>query len=280
MRTKRSTLIGLAAALGATIAGGAAAHAQNVSSQTLRSVAAIVTGEGGRRTAVGAAFFVDVPSKLYTGSTFVYLLTARHNLLDAKGGRLSRLWLRLEGTHSATVQDQPLPAEDQWILDPQDEDVDLAALPYPPGKGNFSTIPLSWFLGSESATTIPLEAQIGAEAYYLTMTGSGAVSPRFVAVTRFARVSVAEPTRTEVRGAGVQELCFLDGAGAADFSGAPVFLRTASKFVFWGMLEAGAQPSAGALSGLVGVLPASYIARTVQAMADAQERGHRSHPAP
>ncbi len=255
------------------------AHAQNVSAASLRSVAAIVTDRDAKRVAIGTGFFVEVASKSYLGNAFVYLVTARHNLLDEDGRPLAKLWVRLEDASTGAVRDDPLPPEPKWILDPKNDKADIAALPFPPSKARFTTIPLAWFLGANAETTITVDEQIGASAYYLTMTSSGAVNPRLVAVTRFGRVSVAEPTRSDVPGIGEQNLCFLDGASAPEFSGAPVFIRTVEKFVFWGILEARtANSSGGMLAGLVGVLPASYVAETVEAMVAAQERTVGSKP--
>jgi hypothetical protein len=75
-----------------------------------------------------------------------------------------------------------------------------------------------------------------------------------------------------VPGAGKTYLCFIDGTSGSELSGAPVFLRTPEQFVFWGMMEAKAADSSNnPLGGLVGVVPASYIAETVLAMAQRQE---------
>jgi hypothetical protein len=249
------------------------ASAQNVSSETLRSVAAIVTNDGGGgRKATGTGFFVDIPSKAFAGNSFVYFVTARHNLLDSDGRPRPQLWVRLEDSNTRVVQDDPLPQEPHWILDPKDANADIAAIPYSPSKTRFSTIPISWFLNQSSSTTIAVDSQIGSDAYYLTMTNTGGANPRFVPVARFGKVSVAEPTQSQVPGAGKTYLCFIDGASGSEFSGAPVFLRTPEQFVFWGMMEArAADSSSNPLAGLVGVVPSSYIAETVLAMAERQE---------
>lgn len=246
--------------------------AENVSSLSLRSVAAIMSEKDGNRVPVGTAFFVEVPSKVFAGNVFVYLVTARHNLLDEDRMPIRKLWVRLEDSANGVVRDDPLSPEDKWILDPKDASVDLAAVPFAPSKSHFTTIPLSWFLHETEATTIPPESQIGADAYFLTMTSSAGANPHFVPVSRFGKVSIAEPTRAVVPRAGEQDLCFLQGATAPEFSGAPVFLRMQDQFVFWGLMEASVvDDPGGRFSGLVGVLPASSIAETVRAMAAIQE---------
>lgn len=253
------------------------AFAQNVSSETLRSVAAIVTDDGrGGRHPVGTGFFVDVPSKTFAGNSFVYFITARHNLLDSQGRARSQLWVRLEDSNTRVIQDEPLVQEPRWILDPKDPSADVAAIAFSPSKTRFSTIPISWFLNQSSSTTIAVDSQIGSDAYYLTMTSSDGVNPRFVPVARFGKVSVAEPTQGQVPGAGKTYLCFIDGGSGSELSGAPVFLRSSEQFVFWGMMEAKAADSSNnPLGGLVGVVPASYIAETVLAMAERQESAKR-----
>ncbi len=273
MRGKSTALIAMLAILGSMLLG-VGADAQNVASGTLHSVATIVAaGAGGsRQTTLGSAFFVEVPSKVFQGKAFVYIVTARHNLLDAQGNPVAKPRISLEDSRTGALRDVALPPVNEWILDPRDPSVDLAALPFAPADAHFTTIPIGRFLNAGADTTIPVESQLGAEAYYLTTMSGAAADARPVVVTRFGRVSVAEPARSDVPGAGRQNLCFLEGTSFPELSGAPVFLRTPENAVLWGMVEARVDASNRQLSGLIGVLPASYIAETVQAMAAAQEQ--------
>ena len=59
--------------------------ADTAPSGTQRNVAGIVAHSGGRTVQVGTAFFVAVPSQAFPGRSFVYLVSARHNLLDDSG---------------------------------------------------------------------------------------------------------------------------------------------------------------------------------------------------
>ncbi len=271
MSNRFQVLIGFA--LSSWLLTAVVARAQNVAPGTLHSVASIVTvdPDSSKRVTLGSAFFVEVPSKAYSGSSFVYLITARHNLFDSDGNPIAKPRISLEDSRTGMLREDPLPPADRWFSDSKDDSADLAVLPFAPAHANFTTIPLGRFLNFGADTTIPVDSQLGAEAYYLSVISGAELESRPVVVTRFGRVSVAQPAASEVPGAGKQNLCFLEGASAPQSSGAPVFLRNADNAVLWGMVEASSD-APNQFSGLIGVLPAASIAETVQAMAAAQEQ--------
>ncbi|MGD0673727.1 MAG: hypothetical protein ABSB13_16805, partial [Candidatus Binatus sp.] len=100
--------------------------ADTVPSGTLRNVAGIVTHRDGRVVQVGTAFFVAVPSAVFPGRSFVYLVTAHHNLLDDAGNPRAGLLLTLEDAKTGAMREEPLPPENRWVLDPQEEKADVA----------------------------------------------------------------------------------------------------------------------------------------------------------
>jgi hypothetical protein len=85
-----------------------------------------------------------------------------------------------------------------------------------------------------------------------------------------------------VIGAGLQQLCYLDGGNAPGFSsGAPVFVSVGPRFALWGMLEANTSLNTDPVfSGLAGVLPARFVAETVKAMGAVQDRALQGSKAP
>ena len=256
----------------------AAAQEAVPSSQTLRNVAGIVAHRNGRPVPVGTAFFVAVPSYAYQGQSFVYLVTAHHNLLDSEGHEAKGLALTVEDKRTGAMREEPLPPENRWVLDPKAESADIAAVPLNPATANIAPIPLESLMGVDiGGRTL---AETGAQAYYLMAASVGRSRPRFEALARFGRVSVAMPAESEVPGAGVQQLCFLDGGSSPGFSsGAPVFAQEGLRFVLWGILEAVTGESSNPMfSGLAGVLPSNYVAETVRAMAAVQEKALRREP--
>ena len=271
MSNRFQVLIGLA--LSSWLLTVVTARAQNVAPGTLHSVASIVTiaPDSSKRVTLGSAFFVEVPSKAYSGNSFVYLITARHNLFDGDGNPIAKPRISLQDSRTGVPREDSLPLADRWFSDPKDESVDIVVLPFAPAHANFTTIPLGRFLNLGADTTIPVESQLGAEAYYLSVISGAELESRPVVAARFGRVSVAQQAASEVPGADKQNLCFLEGASAPQSSGAPVFLRNADNAVLWGMVEASSDAS-NQFSGLIGVLPAASIAETVQAMAAAQEQ--------
>jgi hypothetical protein len=252
----------------------AAAHADQ-GTQPLRNVAGIVTHRDGKQVPIGTAFFVAVPSRVFEGRSFVYLVTAHHNLLDASGKPAAGLYLVFEDAATGATREQELPLETKWVLNPSNESVDVAAVPFNPADANIAPIPLGSIMATE--TEMAALAETGAQTYYLTAASVGIRNPRFEALARFGRVSVARPLEAEVPGAGVQRLCFMDGGGTPGFSsGAPVFVQAGLRFVLWGILESTNSASAGpTFQGLAGLVPASAVAETVQAMAAAQEKNLR-----
>jgi hypothetical protein len=242
-----------------------------VPSGTLRNVAGIVTRSGGRVTQVGTAFFVAVPSSVFPGRSFVYLVTAHHNLLDDHGNPRAGLLLTLEDSQTGAMREEPLPLESRWVLDPHEVKADVAAIPFTPQGANIAPIALASLLGNDDPLSRP---ETGAQVYYLTAATVGVNQHRFEALARFGHVSVAEPADTEVIGAGLQPLSYLDGGSAPGFSsGAPVFVSAGLRFALWGILEASTSLNTDPVfSGLAGVLPAKYVAETCKAMGAVQDK--------
>jgi hypothetical protein len=269
-----------AVALASTLAiAPGASSADTVPSGTLRNVAGIVTHSDGRVVQVGTAFFVAVPSAVFPGRSFIYLVTAHHNLLDDGGNPRAGLLLTLEDAKTGAMREEPLPLESRWVLDPQDEKADVAAVPFAPQSASIAPIALGSLLGSDDPLARP---ETGAQIYYLTAATVGVNQHRFEALARFGHVSVPTPADTEVIGAGLQQLSYLDGGGAPGFSsGAPVFVSAGLRFALWGILEANtALNTDPVFSGLAGVLPAKFVADTVKVMGAVQDKALRGTKAP
>jgi hypothetical protein len=271
-RTLFGTITAIAIAMLLVTGSAFAVPEQGSSSQPLRNVAGIVANRGGTQVPIGTAFFVAVPSHVFEGRSFVYLVTAHHNLLDSNGKAAEGLGLTFEDAKTGITREEGLPPESKWVLDPSGESVDVAAVPFNPVGANIAPIPLGSIVATE--TEMATLAETGAQTYYLTAASVGLNKQRFEALARFGRVSVARPLEAEVPGAGVQELCFMDGGGTPGFSsGAPVFVQAGLRFVLWGILESTNSASASStFQGLAGLVPANSVAETVQAMAAAQER--------
>ena len=281
---KRTPLIAAAAvALASLLA--APPHASRadqtgtVPTGTLHNVAGIVVHSGGRVVQVGTAFFVAVPSTVFSGRSFVYLVTAHHNLLDDGGNPREGLLLTLEDSTTGAMREDPLPPENRWVLDPNEVKVDVAAIPLTPQGASIAPIALASLLGGEDPLARP---ETGAQVYYLTAATVGVKDHRFEALARFGHVSVPQPSDTEVIGAGLQELSYLDGGSAPGFSsGAPVFVSAGPRFALWGILEANTSLNTDPVfSGLAGVLPARFVAETVKAMGAVQDRTLQGSKAP
>jgi hypothetical protein len=242
-----------------------------VPSGTQRNVAGIVAHSGGRSVQVGTAFFVAVPSIAFPGRSFVYLVTAHHNLLDGYGKPRPGLLLTLEDSKTGAMREEPLPPETRWVLDPNEEKADVAAIPLTPQGASIAPIALGSLLGNDDPLARP---ETGAQVYYLTAATVGVSQHRFEALARFGHVSVPAPADTEVIGAGLQQLSYLDGGGAPGFSsGAPVFVSAGLRFALWGILEANTSLNTDPVfSGLAGVLPAKFVAETVKKMGEVQDK--------
>jgi hypothetical protein len=250
-----------------------AAYGQNVTPESLGSSGLIVTGSGEDRRATGIGFFVEVPSQSFKGKSFIYLVTARHVLLDGAGRPLAQMSFVIGHGKGGVPVTSPLPAANEWFFDPHDRYVDLAALPFSPRGVDFTTVPIRSVLegsGSEN---------LGADAYYVSLLSDEAESAPIMTV-HFGRVSIAEAVPGSVAGAGSQRLCFLEGLSAPQLSGSPVYIRGADRVWLWGLIEAKSSLAAtgggGGGGGMIGVLPAEKIAETVKAMAAAQDHRRAS----
>ena len=282
MRNATVSIAAAAVALASILAippSASSADPDTVPSGTLRNVAGIVTHTGGRVVQVGTAFFVAVPSSVFPGRSFVYLVTAHHNLLDDSGNPRGGLLLTLEDSKTGAMREEPLPPEKSWVLDPNEEKADVAAVPFSPKDASIAPIALGSLLGTDDPLARP---ETGAQVYYLTAATVGVNQHRFEALARFGHVSVPAPADTEVIGAGLQELSYLDGGGAPGFSsGAPVFVSAGLRFALWGILEANTSLNTDPVfSGLAGVLPAKFVAETVKAMGAVQDKTLRGSKVP
>jgi hypothetical protein len=266
-----AAVVALASILAISPSASRADDTSTVPSGTLRNVAGIVVREGGRVTQVGTAFYVAVPSAVFPGRSFVYLVTAHHNLLDDSGHPRAGLLLTLEDSTTGKMREEALPPENRWVLDPIQEKADVAAVPFTPKNANIAPIALGSLLGTDDPLARP---ETGAQVYYLTAATVGVNQHRFEALARFGHVSVPQPADTEVIGAGLQELSYLDGGGAPGFSsGAPVFVSAGLRFALWGILEANTSLNTDPVfSGLAGVLPAKFVAETCRAMGMVQDK--------
>jgi hypothetical protein len=266
-----ATVVAFASILALAPATRADDNGGTVPTGTLRNVAGIVVHSGGRPEQVGTAFFVAVPSLAAPGRSFVYLVTAHHNLLNGDGKPRDGLMLTLEDSTTGAMREEPLPPENRWVLDPHEEKADVAAIPLTPKGASIAPIALASLLGSDDPLSRP---ETGAQVYYLTAATVGVSTHRFEALARFGHVSVPAPADTEVIGAGLQQLSYLDGGSAPGFSsGAPVFVSAGLRFALWGILEANTSLNTDPVfSGLAGVLPARYVAETVKAMGTVQDK--------
>jgi hypothetical protein len=250
---------------------GWAAWSQSITPESLGSSGLIVTGSGEDRRGVGIGFLVEVPSQSFRGQSFIYLITARHVLLDGGGRPLPQMSFEIGRSGAGS----PLPSATQWFLDPHDRFADLAALPFSPRGASFTTIPISSVLqgsGSEN---------LGADAYYVSLLSDEAESAPIMTV-HFGRVSIADPVAGRIPGAAPQQLYFLEGLSTPQLSGSPVYIRGADRIWLFGLIEARSSVAAsggGAEGGgMIGVLPSEKIAETVNAMAAAQDRRATTAP--
>ncbi len=242
------------------------ARAQNIASEALRTVTTLYAeDEELKRIPVGTAFFVEVPSNSFPGSSFVYLVTTRHNLFDSEGQPYEKLFVQLDDGHGARFE--PVPEASQWIMDPHNPGADIVALPIAPSNANYETVSIMRFLNGSKETMLPPKDQVGNDAYYITtVPGTSRITP----VTRFGKVSVATPSAVQIPGMGTQYFYFLEGASPPELSGAPVFLKTKGDVILWGLVESKSDPNRR-FSGLIAVLPVGYVGETVKAMADQQD---------
>ena len=264
----------VAVAVAAAVAVGLAisVRAQNVTPESLGSAGLILAGQGAGRRAVGIGFFIEVPSERFNGSSFVYLVTAKHNLLDAARRPLNDLSFALAQGKAGSAAVKPLPSVNEWVFYPKDPKVDLAVLPYSPLGANYTTVPVSHLIDTSASDGAATGFQLGADAYYVSLLSESPASAPIMTI-HFGRVSVADSVAAEVESVGPQRLNFLEGLSVAQLSGSPVFVRIGDSIWLWGLVEARAAIAMSEdHSGLIGVLPATPIAQTVRAMAAAQDR--------
>lgn len=190
----------------------------------------------------GTAFVVGYEYKERPSTAYLFLVTARHVLFDAKGQRLSKLSLRMNHKETSKAFDFGPLKNNRWVLAP-DPAVDLAIYLGLPKQASYLRVPNSLFVTDQDVTQNSIG--VGDEVFFVGLLPYHAGQEKITPIVRFGRLALL----TEEKTTDGKYYHFIDADNLPGHSGAPVFLwatptRTAGHLVagsrimkLWGVVS-------------------------------------------
>lgn len=216
--------------------------------------------------------------------SYVFLVTARHVIIDMQTGKRRLLLLRMNETPSGKARDITELQPDKWVVHDNEESVDLAVYPLSILQGiklNLVVVTSSDFVTQETLTTHGIG--IGDEVFYAGLLPLHPGTKRIVPIARFGRLALTTDEKTTVDIKVKNEsgkvvnlyqhlyLHFLDADVVRGHSGSPVFLwATAQRQA--GNIVAGPRPfglygvvSIGIIGGgVTGIVPVKFLRQILE----------------
>jgi hypothetical protein len=190
----------------------------------------------------GTAFVVGYEYKEKPSTAYLFLVTARHVLFDAKGQRLSKLYLRMNHKETGKALDFGPLRDNRWVL-ASDPAIDLAIYLGLPKQASYLRVPNSLFVSDQDVTENSIG--IGDEVFFVGLLPYHAGQEKITPIVRFGRLALL----TEEKTTNGQYYHFIDADNLPGHSGAPLFLwatptRTSGHFVIasrimklWGVVS-------------------------------------------
>jgi len=172
----------------------------------------------------GTGFCVSVPSEQFSSRGYLYLITARHNIMQADGKPIIRLNNKDGSYHEAHC-------ELEWSYHPTDETADIAVLRFPESSNQFdiATIPTSMFV--TEATIIEKDLGPGDDTIVSGLFTRFYGNHKNIPVMRFGNVAMMPSekikqktpwAKTEI---GLADAYLIEVRSIGGLSGSPVFIR-------------------------------------------------------
>jgi len=192
----------------------------------VRKCAAFVwfSSKDGQRLA-GTAFFVSVPAG-ELGSTFIFLVTARH-VIDAIRAKSvdQKVNIRINTKDASTTSLETDVAN--WLLHPDGKSVDVAVLPWapPPDVIDYLCIPDTMAATDEVITNKGIGA--GDEVFLTGLFASHVGRQRNLPIIRIGNISLMPEEPVETGDLGLIDAYLVEARSIGGLSGSPVFVHIA-----------------------------------------------------
>ena len=222
-----------------------AALSETIPDQVGKCVAYIVKpGETeSRNKPVGTGFFVGYEYPEAEGRNYVFLVTAKHVLLDDDGRLHQKLMVRLNEKESGNARDFDLLRMDAWFTHEKEQRaVDIAVYPLLPREAEILYISRQHFITDEVISKRKIGT--GDDVFYTGLLSYQGGLHHITPIVRFGKIALATTEKT-VDG---KYYHFIDTGNIPGHSGSPVFLWAAAT------TKSGRRNSGNRIFGLYGIV--------------------------
>ena len=166
---------------------------------------------------IGTAFLVGYQYPKNKGTSYVFLVTAKHVLHHDNGARIERILLRMNDKTTKKLKDYDIIKNDRWFFH-SDNSVDLAIQPLLPRDADFLMIPNSLFVTDNTLSNNKIG--LGDDVFYIGLLDYYSGVDHIIPIARFGRIALITNEKT----ADGMFYHFIDAGNIPGHSGSPVFL--------------------------------------------------------
>ncbi len=197
---------------------GFSAKAEPIPEKVEKCVAYICVPNDKETTPIGTGFFISYIYESLPDKYYVFLVTARHVVIDENGNIRPRLFLRMNDKASGHSTDYDDIKANLWFFHEEYQSVDIAVHPLLPSKADFL------YVKSEDIVTDNFMKEknigIGDDIFYVGLLSYLSGKDRIAPIVRFGRLSL----RTDEKTVDGKFYHFIDAGNIPGHSGSPVFL--------------------------------------------------------
>jgi len=194
------------------------AFAEPIPQNVRRCIVYLVKPEPDHNKPIGTGFFVGHKYSNKSDNTYIFLVTAKHVLLDNKGKRHSRLLVRMNEKSTTQAKDFDILNSNRWFFHKDVNSVDIAVQPLLPKDGDFLLVSSKDFVTNDLVNT--KQIGIGDEVFYSGLLSYHVGREKIAPIVRFGRLALVTDEKT-IDG---KYYHFIDAGNIPGHSGSPVFL--------------------------------------------------------
>jgi hypothetical protein len=172
----------------------------------------------------GTAFFVTIPSAVISGTSYIYLVTAKHVAITLEGKPFLVRVNTIDGG-SELIRGEGV----KWWHHPIDSSVDVAVISWaPPQQVEYKSIPDTMFLSDEIIQSKSIGT--GDEVFITGLFAHLAGSSRNQPIVRMGNIAMMPGEPVVTKEFGNIEAYLIEARSIGGLSGSPAFVRETSQF--------------------------------------------------
>jgi len=197
------------------------AFSEPIPNEVRKCVAFIVKPGAERNKPIATGFFIGYKYDENPNKIYIFLVTARHALIDDKGMPHTDLLLRMNDKKTGGAKDFNLINPKAWFLHEKiEKSVDIAVQPLFPKEADFLVIPPKYFVTEELLKNNNIG--IGDDVFFTGLLSYHSGSTKISPIVRFGKLALLTNEKT----VDDKYYHFLDSGNIPGHSGSPVFLWT------------------------------------------------------